>query len=137
LILIDTSAFIEFLNHTGSHFDREIEMLISNDDDISVADIILTEILQGIKNDNEYNEIKRTLLSFPMYSLKDIYSYITAADIYRKCRKGGITIRTTVDLLIAQIAIENNLVLLHNDKDFDAIAQVSDLKIYRLMGKRT
>jgi predicted nucleic acid-binding protein len=137
LILIDTSAFIEFLNQTGSHFDREIEMLISNDDDISVADIILTEILQGIKNDNEYNEIKRTLLSFPMYSLKDIYSYITAADIYRKCRKRGITIRTTVDLLIAQIAIENNLILLHNDKDFDAIAQVSDLKIYRLMGKRT
>jgi predicted nucleic acid-binding protein len=137
LILIDTSAFIEFLNQTGSHFDREIEMLISNDDDISVADIILTEILQGIKNDNEYNEIKRTLLSFPMYSLKDIYSYITAADIYRKCRKRGIAIRTTVDLLIAQIAIENNLILLHNDKDFDAIAQVSDLKIYRLMGKRT
>lgn len=89
MIPIDTSAFIEFLNQTGSHFDREIEMLISNDDDISVADIILTEILQGIKNDNEYNEIKRTLLSFPMYSLKDIYSYIAAADIYRKCRKRG------------------------------------------------
>jgi len=132
LILIDTSAFIEFLNRTGSPFDREIERLINEDEDLAVADIILTETLQGIKDDIEYREVKESLLSFPLYSMKGIDSYIAAAELYRKCRKKGFTVRSTVDLLIAQIAIENDLILMHNDKDFDAIANVSGMKVYKL-----
>ena len=130
MILIDSSAFIEFLNRTGSPFDREIERLINDDEDLAVADIILTETLQGIKDDIEYREVKESLLSFPLYSMKGIDSYIAAAELYRKCRKKGFTVRSTVDLLIAQIAIENDLILMHNDKDFDAIANVSGLKVY-------
>jgi hypothetical protein len=132
LILIDTSAFIEFLNHTGSPFDREIEFLLSNDEDIAIADIIMTEILQGVKDDREMNEIKKSLLAFPVFSLKGIDSYIAAAGLYRKCRKKGVTIRSTIDLLISQIAVENDLILLHNDNDFRNIAKVCSLKIYRL-----
>lgn len=132
MVLIDTSAFIEFLNHTGSPFDREIERLIVNNEDAAIADIVLTEILQGIRADKEYNEAKKSLLSFPIYSLKNHDSYIAAAELYRKCRKKGITVRTTVDMLIAQIAIENDLLLLHNDKDFDSIARISSLKVHKL-----
>lgn len=132
MILIDTSAFIEFLNKTGSPFDREIESLISKDKETSVADIVLTEVLQGIKNDKDYAEVKKSLLSFPVYSLKGVDSFIAAADLYRKCRKKGLTIRNTIDLLIAQIAIENDLILLHNDKDFDTLADMCNLRIYRL-----
>jgi len=132
LILIDTSAFIEFLNRTGSPFDRAIESLISNDEETAVADIVVTEVLQGIKDDREYAEVKKSLFSFPVYSLKNIDSYIAAADLYRKCRKKGLTIRNTVDLLIAQIALENDLVLLHNDRDFDVISKVCRLKIHEL-----
>lgn len=132
MILIDTSAFIEFLNHTGSPFDREIEYLITGNEDISVADICVTEILQGIKDDKEYDEVKKALLSFPVYSLKGTDSYIAAAQLYRKCRKKGFTVRTTVDLLIAQLAAENDLALLHNDKDFDALADAASIKIHKL-----
>ncbi len=132
MVLIDTSAFIEFLNHTGSPFDKEIERIIVNDEDAAIADIVLTEILQGIRDDKEYEEIKISLLSFPVYSLKGHNSYIAAAELYRKCSKKGITLRSTVDLLIAQIAIENDLLLLHNDKDFDSIARISSLKVYKL-----
>jgi predicted nucleic acid-binding protein len=132
LILIDTSAFIEFLNHTGSPFDREIEFLLSNDEDIAIADIIITEILQGIKDDREMNEIKKSLLAFPVFSLKGIDSYIAAAGLYRKSGKKGVTIRSTIDLLIAQIALENDLILLHNDNDFQNIAKICNLKIYKL-----
>lgn len=135
MILIDTSAFIEFLNHTGSPFDREIEFLLSNDEDIAIAGIIMTEILQGIKDDREMNEIKKSLMAFPVFSLKGIDSYIAAAGLYRKCRKKGITIRSTIDLFIAQIAIENDLTLLHNDNDFKHIAKVCNLEIYKLFGK--
>lgn len=130
MILIDTSAFIEFLNHTGSSFDKEIADLIGDNSDIAVADIVLTEILQGIGDDKEHAEVKKSLRSFPVYSLRGTDSYIAAAELYRKCRKKGLTIRSTVDLLIAQIAVENGLSLLHNDRDFDKIGQVSDLKVY-------
>jgi predicted nucleic acid-binding protein len=130
LILIDASAFIEFLNRTGSREDILIEQLILNNEDIVLADITLTEILQGIKTDREYREVKASLLTFPILSLKSPDSYIAAADLFRKCRKTGLTIISTVDLLIAQIALEHNATLLHNDRDFDAIAQVCDIKIY-------
>jgi predicted nucleic acid-binding protein len=135
LILIDTSAFIEFLNHTGSTFDREIEFLLSNDEDIAIADIIMTEILQGIRDDREMKEIKKSLLAFPIYSLKNVNSYIAAAELYRKCRKKGVTIRSTVDLFIAQIVLENDLILLHNDSDFQNISKVCSLKLYKLSGE--
>ena len=132
MILIDTSAFIDFLNKTGSPFDREIESLISKDKETAIADIVLTEVLQGIKNDKDYAEVKKSLLSFPVYSLKDIDSFIAAADLYRKCRKKGLTIRNTIDLLVAQIALENDLILMHNDRDFDTLADMCNLRIYRL-----
>jgi predicted nucleic acid-binding protein len=127
LILIDASAFIEFLNRTGSRADTRVEQLIRNNDDIALADITLTEILQGIKNDWEYRDVKASLLTFPILSLKGSDSYISAAELHRKCRKKGLTIRSTVDLLIAQIALEQHADLLHNDRDFEAIAQVCDL----------
>jgi hypothetical protein len=129
LILIDASAFIEFLNRTGSRADILIEQLIRDDDEIALADVTLTEILQGIKNDREYRDVKASLLTFPILSLKSPESCIAAAELHRKCRKKGLTIRSTVDLLIAQIALEHRATLLHNDPDFNAIAQVCDLKV--------
>jgi predicted nucleic acid-binding protein len=135
LILIDTSAFIEFLNKTGSPFDKEIEYLISNDEDLAIADITITEILQGIKEDKEFNEIKKSLMAFPVYSLKGVDSFIAAAELFRKCRKKGLTVRSTVDLLIAQIVLENNLILLHNDNDFENIARLNGIKVYKIGSK--
>jgi len=135
LILIDTSAFIEFLNHTGSPFDKELEHLITNEEDLAIADVTITEILQGIKDDKEFNEIKKSLLAFPVYSFKGVDSYIAAAELYRKCRKKGLTVRSTIDLLIAQIALEHNLILLHNDDDFESIAKVCSLKICKIGSK--
>jgi predicted nucleic acid-binding protein len=131
VILIDTSAFIEFLNRTGSREDLIIEKFIANDDEIAIPDIALTEILQGIRDDQEYIDVKRSLLTFPVLTLAGTNSYIAAAELYRKCRKKGATVRNTVDLLVAQIAIENKAALLHNDRDFTAIAGNCDLKIYK------
>lgn len=129
MIIIDASAFIEFLNRTGSRVDAMIERFIRNNDDVALADITLTEILQGIRDDKEYQQVKSSLLTFPILSLKSAESYVSAAELYRKCRKKGLTVRSTVDLLIAQIAMEYQASLLHNDRDFDAIAQVCDLRI--------
>lgn len=131
MILIDTSAFVEFLNCTGSREDRIIEKLIADDEDIAIPDISLTEILQGVRNEQEYVEVKTSLLTFPILSLKDTNSYIAAVNLYRKCKKKGATVRNTLDLLVAQISIEHKATVLHNDRDFEAIAKICDLKLYK------
>jgi predicted nucleic acid-binding protein len=132
MILLDTSALIEFLNRTGSRHDKAVEALVENDADIAIAEITLTEALQGIRSERDYREVRASLMTLPILSLKDHDSYIKAADLFRKCRAKGLTIRSTVDLLIAQTAIENNAELLQNDRDFEAIASASSLKLYRL-----
>lgn len=132
MILLDTSALIEFLNRTGSPYDKAVEELISNDTDVAIAEITLTEVLQGIRSERDYLEVRSSLMTLSTLSLKDYDSYIKAADLYRKCRSKGLTIRSTIDLLIAQTAIEHNAELLHNDRDFGAIASVSSLRIYPL-----
>lgn len=131
MILIDTSAFIEFLNRTGSREDRIIEQLLVDDEDAAIPDIALTEILQGIRDEQEYADVKKSLLTFPILSLAGTNSYVAAAELYRKCRKKGSTVGNTVDLLVAQIAIEHKAALLHNDRDFGAIAGDCDLKVYK------
>lgn len=131
MVLIDTSAFIEFLNHTGSREDRLIESLLVNDEDIGFPRLALTEILQGIREDEKHDEVRKSLLAFPAFSLKNSESYLAAAELYRACRKKGLTVRSTIDLLIARVAIEQQAELLHRDSDFDAIARVSGLKIFK------
>ena len=130
MILLDTSALIEFLNRTGSPHDKAVETLIANDAEIAIAEITLTEVLQGIRSERDYREVLASLMTLPILSLNGHNSYIKAADLYRKCRSKGLTIRSTVDLLIAQAAIEHNAELLHNDRDFEAISSISSLRLY-------
>mgnify|MGYP000725220203 CR=1 FL=1 len=133
MILVDTSVWIDFFRPVDSPFRKTLHFLLENEEDLCLTEIILTEILQGIKKDKDFRAIKEYLLDFPVYSLKNRDSYIESAQIYRKCRKKGITIRRTVDCLIAQVAIENNLVLFHNDQDFNQIAKVvKNLKTFEI-----
>jgi len=133
VILIDTSVLIEFLNRTGSPADVTLERLISDNAELALADIVLTEVLQGIRDDREHRAMQASLLAFPCLSLNSRQSYLAAADLYRACRKRGFTVRRTIDLLIAQTALEHDARLLHNDRDFDVLAEVCGLKIHPLM----
>lgn len=118
MILVDTSVWIDFLRGKDSKHRYLLRRLIEKEEDICLTEIILTEILQGIKDDALYETTKEYLLEFPMIKPKGTETYIKAAEIFRKCRKQGMTIRKTIDCIIAAIAQENNLALLHNDSDF-------------------
>ena len=108
-----------------------LHRLIEEEEEVCIADIILAEILQGIKSDKDFRKTKKYLLEFPVHSLRNVDSYVEAAQIYRILRKEGLTIRKALDCIIARVAIENDLVLFHNDKDFDIIAKViKELKVY-------
>lgn len=119
--LIDSSVWINAFN--GNISDTVQQLLLS--DKIGLTSIIYAEVLQGIKYDKQFNHIKDKLAVYQFYTLQDPKnSYQQAAQIYRQCRKKGITISSIADCLIAQCAIESDLILLHSDQDFVKIASV-------------
>ena len=131
MVLVDTSVLIDFFKGKDNIPCRKFHNVLESTIPFGITSQILQELLQGTKNINEFNKLKIYLESQQIFHPKDIIeSYIQAARIYFNCRKKGITIRSTIDCLIAQIAMENNLSLLHNDSDFDAMARVIQLKLY-------
>ncbi|MFO7964252.1 MAG: PIN domain nuclease [Desulfobacterales bacterium] len=130
MILIDTSVWIDFFNGNETRQVSLLESLISEEEDVCLSEYILTEVLQGFRNENHFLNARRQLLNFPIYGLSGPDPYVRAAQIYRACRRQGITIRKTADCIIAQTVIEHDLYLLHNDADFDKIADVCALNIY-------
>ncbi|HEB74935.1 MAG TPA: PIN domain nuclease [Nitrospirae bacterium] len=132
MILVDTSVWIDFLNGAHSKERHALHRLIEEEEDISITEIILTEILQGIKEDKDFKRVKDYLLELPIHRPKGTETYLKAAGIYRDCRKRGKTVRKTVDCIIAAICMENNLTLLHKDSDFELIRACTRLKVLRI-----
>ena len=132
LILVDTSVWIDFFDHPHSPHAKELKRLIEADADICLIDINLTEILQGIKDEKMFDLVKSYLTKFPIIRTINLDIFIQAANIYRACRRKGKTVSTTVDGIIAAVAIENSLLLFHKDKDFDSIAACTSLKIHKM-----
>ncbi len=131
MVLIDTSVFINYLKGFENSSTIKFDDIVSKRIPFGINNFIYQEILQGSANEKEFKSLYRYLSNMSFYFLKGKKSYSDAALLYYKCRKQGITIRSTIDLLIAQTAIENNLFLLHSDNDFKNIAKVTnDLKIY-------
>lgn len=97
-------------------------------DDICICGVILTEVLQGIREDTDYTKILARFDSFLFLDLNR-RTFMEAAQIYRTLRRRGITIRKPVDCMIAAVAIEHDIPLLHNDRDFDPIEKFCDLKV--------
>jgi len=132
MILVDTSVWIDFFRGDKSAHRETLHRLIEAEEDIAVTEIIVTEILQGIKSDKDFQTTKEYLLEFPVYRPKGIETYLEAARIFRDCRKKGKTVRKTIDCIIAVICLENNLTLLHKDSDFDFIVACTDLKVLKV-----
>jgi len=128
MVLVDTTVWIEFFADRNEPHVTFLQELIEVEEDLCLCGIILTEVLQGIRFDKDYRKTRdyfQDLLYLPMRKS----TYLCAAELYRKLRKKGITIRKPVDCIIASVAIEHDLRLLHNDRDFDQIAKNSKLKI--------
>jgi predicted nucleic acid-binding protein len=130
-VLVDTTVWIDFFHDRPLPHVVTLQELIENDDDVCVCGVILTEVLQGIRKDADYRKTRdyfESLVFLPMRRA----TFLRAADVYRSLRKKGVTIRKSVDCLIAAVAIEYNVPLLHNDRDFDQIATGSKLKIFNV-----
>ena len=125
--LIDTSAWVEYLCNSDSVTCNEVDRLLNFEP--ALCDAIRMELLAGARDEQHVAQLEKFLARTTVIKTESI-DYDNAAAIYRACRKLGLTIRTQIDCLIAAIAIRTDTDLLHNDSDFDAIAQVTKLKIY-------
>jgi len=126
MILIDTSILIGYLKGIkGEPYDT-FDKIIDNNVPFGICNQVYQELLQGAKNEREFNLLKEYLDNIDIYDLRyGKKSYENAALMYMNCRKVGITPRSSIDMIIAQTAIENNLILFHNDKDYVNIATIN------------
>lgn len=126
MILIDTSAWIEFLRDTDSPVCNRVDELL--EEEIAVCDPIRMEVLAGARNEAHLHQLRRLLARAAVLPTEP-GSYDQAASIYRHCRREGETIRRLMDCLIAAVAIRADVSILHRDTDFAAISRHTELVI--------
>jgi len=117
MIFVDSSVLIDYFNGKENWQVEKFDEILGKEI-LVIGDYILVEVLQGFRDDKDYETAKNVLNSFPCFSICGEEIAIKSANNYRILRKKGITIRKTIDIIIGTFCIENELILLHNDKDF-------------------
>jgi len=125
MILVDTSVLVDFLKGMNNKGTQSLDYIIDSGIPYGINEYIYQELLQGSRTYEEFQKLKEYLETIPFYYLQyGKESFEKAALINFTCRREGITIRSTIDLLIAETAIENNLYLLQNDRDFQNLSKI-------------
>jgi predicted nucleic acid-binding protein len=127
VILVDTSVWIDHLRGTENAGVLRLRTLIPNGE-ILVGDLVLCEVLQGLRSETEAIVVEAALRKFAVASLLDPALAAVAAANYRLLRREGITIRKTIDLIIGTFCIERGHALLHSDRDFEPMERFLGLK---------
>ena len=128
--LVDTSVWIEFFHDEHTARVERLEEIVGRGEAI-LGDLILCEVLQGIHDQRDFVTVKSHLDAFPVYAMVGKHIAVQSAINYRLLRHKGFTVRKTIDCVIATFCIENGLMLLHNDRDFDPFERELGLKIVR------
>jgi predicted nucleic acid-binding protein len=128
LILVDTSAWIEFLRDTGSTVCDEVDRLL--DEELAVTDPVIMEVLAGARDDKHLHDLRGLLGRATLLHCRPV-DYGAAAALYRTCRREGKTVRKLIDCLIAAVAVRYSVPLLHSDKDFDALEGHTALAVHQ------
>lgn len=116
--LIDSSVWIDYFNGRSTPETERLDELLGVEP-VALGDLILVEVLQGFRRNNDYETAKALLTALTVFDLLGKDMAIRCAENFRYLRKKGITIRKTVDAVIATFCVENDLPLLHSDKDFE------------------
>lgn len=128
MILVDSSVWIDYFRGTPSPQSDLLDSLLGVEP-LLTGDLILTEVLQGFTTAADFNQAKALLESFDVVPLAGREMCIHAAQNFRALRRKGVTVRKTIDTIIATCCIQNGYELLHNDRDFDAYAKHLGLKV--------
>jgi hypothetical protein len=129
VILVDTSAWVEYLRGTGSPIDLRLQAAIVADEPLATTGLVVLELLSGARDERHADDIRRLLDRCRFLSLEEPSDHEAAASLYRACRREGATIRRLPDCLIATVAMRAQAALLQDDADFDAIARHTSLLV--------
>ena len=127
MVLVDSSVWIDFFNGVPTPETDRLDALLGQDF-VATGDLILVEVLQGIRNDSDFRAVKRALSEFPSFDLLGRERADRVAMRYRRLRRNGVTIRKTVDVVIASFCIDEGMALLFSDRDFLAMVKYLGLK---------
>lgn len=117
MILADTSIWIDFFNGKVTTETDFLDNALA-EGNVIIGDLIILEILQGIRHDKDYNKTKKALETLEQFELFGRSMVFECANNFRKLRKKGLTVRKTADLIIASFCIKNKIPLLFSDRDF-------------------
>jgi predicted nucleic acid-binding protein len=131
LIVVDTTVWIDFFNGRNEPHVAHLAALIDDDAGIALTDVTLAEVLQGIRDESQVRLVDQRLCAFDVLRLESLDDFRRAAHLYRTARRHGVSVRRTLDCLIASLCVREQLPIMHNDADFDRLAQHSELMIYR------
>lgn len=129
MILVDSSAWVEFLRGTGSSTHRRLRAALQDGEPMAWTDVVALEILAGARDDADRDRLRRLLYGQHFLGVDGPEDYESAAELYRLCRRGGETPRRLADCLIAAVAIRNDVELLCCDADFQVIARHAPLRL--------
>jgi predicted nucleic acid-binding protein len=129
VILVDTSAWIEFDRATGSPVDRRLTDLISRGDDLAVTEPVIAELAAGARTDEREVALRRLLARFHLLPIDSVLDFDGAVTVYRRCRRAGSTPRELLDCMIAAVALRHGAFLLAYDADMARIADVMPLRL--------
>jgi predicted nucleic acid-binding protein len=128
LILVDSSVWIDYFKGTSTAQTEKLDSLLGQEP-LAIGDLILVEVLQGFADEQDFNEAREMLTSLTVVELGGQEIAIQAARNFRALRRLGVTVRKTIDTVIATRCIEGGFDLLHNDRDFDAFAKHLGLRV--------
>ncbi len=129
MILVDTSVWIEFFRQSS---DLDLEAVVDLEEVVTCLPV-LQEVLQGFDDQRAYHLACEAMLAFPMVESplsEEVFQL--AIDLFRSARRGGLTVRSSVDCLIGACALRSSLTVLHRDRDFDSLARISPLDVKRV-----
>ena len=130
MILVDTSAWVEFDRATGSSVDQRLtELITAGGDQIAVSEPILMEVLAGARDDRRNRDLRRLLTTFNWIPVDPVADFEGAAGVYRACRGAGITPRGLLDCMIVSIALRTGSSLLSAERDFAQMSSILPLNI--------
>ena len=128
MILVDSSVWIDYFRGDATPQAEMLDALLGNEP-LAVGDLILAEVLQGFQSERDFKQAKQLLMSFEMVEIAGRDVAIQAARNFRTLRGQGVTVRKTIDTLIATRCINSGLILLHSDKDFDPFVTHLGLRV--------
>jgi predicted nucleic acid-binding protein len=131
-VLVDTSAWVDFFNGHPSPEADALARLIDQEADVLTCGVVVAEVLQGIRRSKTLASIEEHLLDMEWLTPTEPDTYVRAATLYRELRASGVTIRSTIDCLIARLAHEHDALLLSKDRDIRLIVESGALDVKAL-----